>query len=163
MRRSENLRVLERCFRAGKERFGMRLVHYSVQSNHVHLIVEAVDRRALMRGMRGLTIRCARQLNKAWGTRGPVFGARYTARILHALADVRNTLAYVLPEREAARKPVRHHGEAVLGPVLLGSVVPWVGVPDPSERAQGGATRRGAALVGSAVGVAPTLRQALSD
>src|SRR5258706_14964007 len=35
------------ALRKGKERFGLRVVHYSVQSNHMHLIVEARTRRAL--------------------------------------------------------------------------------------------------------------------
>jgi REP element-mobilizing transposase RayT len=38
----------------------MRLIHLSVQSNHLHLIVEAADRNALGRAMRGLQIRMAR-------------------------------------------------------------------------------------------------------
>ena len=46
---------------AGAARFGFRLVHYAVMGNHVHLIVEAPDRRALWRGMQGLgRAHCAR-------------------------------------------------------------------------------------------------------
>jgi REP element-mobilizing transposase RayT len=47
----------------GQERFALRLVHFSVQSNHVHLIVEAGGRRSLSRGMQGLSIRVARAVN----------------------------------------------------------------------------------------------------
>ncbi len=39
-------------FRAGRERFGFRLNHYTVQTNHVHMLVEAEDSRSLTRGMR---------------------------------------------------------------------------------------------------------------
>src|SRR3954451_8426116 len=31
---------IQRAFRYGKDRFGMRLVEFSVQGNHIHLIVE---------------------------------------------------------------------------------------------------------------------------
>jgi hypothetical protein len=53
LRRDVTRRTLERAFAAGKERFGFRLIHYSIQSNHLHLIVEATDRRTLARGMQG--------------------------------------------------------------------------------------------------------------
>src|SRR5207244_5409220 len=39
---------------------GFRILHFSVQDDHLHLIVEADDRRALGRGLRGVTIRVAR-------------------------------------------------------------------------------------------------------
>src|SRR6266568_3894393 len=58
------------CFRAiapalaaGRERFGFRLVHFSVQANHLHLVAEADDGRALARGMQGLGVRVAKALN----------------------------------------------------------------------------------------------------
>lgn len=41
------------AFRAAKKRLGVKLVHFSVQSNHLHLIVEAEGHRALSRAMRG--------------------------------------------------------------------------------------------------------------
>ena len=48
---------------AGRERFGFRLVHFSVQSDHLHLIAEAQDSRALALGMQGLSVRVARAVN----------------------------------------------------------------------------------------------------
>ena len=47
LRRKSAHRVLGRAFAAGGERFGFRLIHYSIQSNHIHLLAEAEDRRAL--------------------------------------------------------------------------------------------------------------------
>jgi REP element-mobilizing transposase RayT len=41
VRRQETLRVLHEAFFAGMDRFGFRLVHFSVQTNHVHMIAEA--------------------------------------------------------------------------------------------------------------------------
>jgi hypothetical protein len=38
-------------------------VHFSVQGNHVHLLVEAGSRSALVRGLQGLAIRMARAVN----------------------------------------------------------------------------------------------------
>src|ERR1041384_3848882 len=40
------------AFRRGKERFGLRVIHFTVQGNHLHLLVEADDVVALARGMK---------------------------------------------------------------------------------------------------------------
>jgi REP element-mobilizing transposase RayT len=106
LRRQATLRVLHRAFFAGMDRFGFRLVHFSVQSNHVHMIAEARDRHALTLGMQGLSIRVAKALNKLWGRRGAVFADRYHARILRTPREVRNGLCYVLSN-------ARKHGLAL--------------------------------------------------
>ena len=76
-------RALKRAFVEGCDRFGFRVVHFSVQGNHIHLIVEAPDAVGLGRAMKGLEVRMARALNKVMSRRGPVFADRYHA----ALAD----------------------------------------------------------------------------
>ena len=96
LRRAGAHQVLRGAFLCARERFGMRIVHYSVLSNHLHLIVEACDRRAISRGMQGLAIRIAKRLNKSWDRRGRVFAERYHARFLKSPREVRNALAYVL-------------------------------------------------------------------
>ncbi len=57
-------RKVREALAEGQERFGFRLVHFSVQSNHVHLITEAGDRRSLSRGMQEVSIRVARAVNR---------------------------------------------------------------------------------------------------
>jgi len=74
----------------------MRVVHYSVQSNHLYLILEAENRTALSRGMRGLTIRVARAINRALGRRGKAFADHYYARESRTPAEVRRAIRYVL-------------------------------------------------------------------
>jgi len=100
-----NLRS-QRCFRpfaealAGvRKRTGFRVVHYSVQHNHMHLIVEADDRRAMSNGLRALFIRVARALNGLMGTRGTRFDDRYHEHVLATPTEVRNALFYVLGNR----------------------------------------------------------------
>jgi hypothetical protein len=73
-----------------------RVVHFSVQVDHVHLIVEAADKRALSRGTSGLSIRLARAVNRVLGRRGSVWGDRYHARALRTPREVRHGLVYVL-------------------------------------------------------------------
>lgn len=80
----------------GKQQFGFSLVHFSVQRDHLHLIAEAKDRRALSRGMQGLSIRVARAVNAQLGRHGKLFADRYHARALKTPRTVRLALRYVL-------------------------------------------------------------------
>jgi len=73
-----------------------RVVHYSVQANHVHLLVEAEGTRALGRGMQGLGIRLAKAINRRLGRRGRVWAERYHGRALRTPREVRHGLVYVL-------------------------------------------------------------------
>src|SRR5262249_53338714 len=70
-------------------RRGLRLLEFSVQGDHVHLIVEAADRRALSRGLQGLAIRLAKAVNRVLGRRGRVWGDRFHARALKTPREVR--------------------------------------------------------------------------
>ena len=89
--------MLERAFRAGKEKQGFALCEFSVQRDHVHLIVEAESREQLARGMQGLAIRVAKALNRLWARRrGAVFAERYFARALKKPVEVWRALRYVL-------------------------------------------------------------------
>jgi putative transposase len=81
---------------AAASRADFRVVDYSVQGDHVHLIAEAADRRSLASGIRGLAIRLARAVNRALGRRGRVWADRYHARALSTPRAVRNALVYVL-------------------------------------------------------------------
>ena len=92
------------AFRAAKQRLGAKLVHFSVQSNHIHLIVEAQERRALSRAMQGLAVRLARRLNARIGRRGQFFSDRYHARALRTPLEVRRALLYVLRNHEHHRR-----------------------------------------------------------
>jgi putative transposase len=73
-----------------------RLVHFSVQSDHVHLIVEADDQPSLSRGMAGVAIRMARAVNRVLRRRGSIWACRYHSRALTTPREVRNALVYVI-------------------------------------------------------------------
>jgi len=88
--------AIERTFAKGCARQGFRLVHYSLQGNHAHLIVEAQDREALGRGMMAIGSRLARAVNRILGRRGRVLADRYHVRLLPTPREVRNALRYVL-------------------------------------------------------------------
>jgi putative transposase len=81
---------------AARERDGFRIVHFTVQSNHVHLIVEASDANNLARGVQALSIRIARAVNRALERHGKVFADRYHAHALRSPKETANAIAYVL-------------------------------------------------------------------
>ena len=95
-RREMLYRAFERTFeRTRREDF--RIVEFSVQDNHVHLIVEAADNDALARGMKSFSVRANRLFNAALGRgRGRVWGDRYHRRDLTDARQVRNALVYCL-------------------------------------------------------------------
>jgi hypothetical protein len=90
------VKEIERTFSAGCDRPGFRLVHYSLQGNHAHLLVEAVDRRSLGRGMNAIGARLARAVNRVAGRGGPVLADRYHHRKLATPREVHRALRYVL-------------------------------------------------------------------
>ena len=96
------------ALRVACERFGMRVNHFVVLGNHLHLVVEAEDRTAITRGVKGLCVRIAKAQNKLWDRKGQVFGDRYHERVLSTPREVKNALAYVL-------KNALRHGIALAG------------------------------------------------
>lgn len=101
------VRELERSFAQASERAGFRLVHYSLQADHAHMIVEATSREALGRGMRSIGARLARAVNRVFRRRGPVLEDRYHLRVLRTPREVSAALRYVLlNDRRHARRPL---------------------------------------------------------
>ncbi len=91
-------------------RDGFRVIEFSVQDGHLHLITEAGSARALSNGVRALSIRIARALNRVLGRRGKVFADRFHTRALSSLREVRTALVYVL---QNARKHFEQKGVAL--------------------------------------------------
>jgi REP element-mobilizing transposase RayT len=96
--------ALGRCL----ARSDYRVVHVSIQSNHLHLLVEADDKDALARGMQGFAISAAKRLNRALRRRrGDVFAYRYHATPITSPTQARNAIAYILNNWRRHRNDVR--------------------------------------------------------
>lgn len=87
--------VVRRALAAGS-RGGFRVVHFSVQHDHLHLLVEGDSHAALRAGVQGLAIGIAKAINSILGRRGRVWADRYHARQLSSPREMRNALVYVL-------------------------------------------------------------------
>jgi putative transposase len=81
--------------RASVDRF--RVIHFSIQQDHGHFIVEGDEARRARGGMHGLAIRLALAVNRALGRRkGKVVGDRYHVRPLTTPRQMRTSMVYVL-------------------------------------------------------------------
>src|SRR4051794_27658284 len=96
LRSYQRAKAVEDALRAARERFGVRIIHYSIQGNHLHLIVEAEGPEALSRALQGLATRLARRLNGLSGRRGPVFADRYHSHPLKTPREAKHAVRYVL-------------------------------------------------------------------
>jgi REP element-mobilizing transposase RayT len=98
------------------DRDDFRIVHFSIQGNHIHLVCEAENKLALAKGMKGFEISAAKRLNdemtreRGQERKGQVFADRYHVRAITSVREVRNCLAYVLNN-------FRRHG--LSGPTLF--------------------------------------------
>jgi len=117
-------RRIAHCLEEVVGRFGLRVIEYSVLGNHVHLIVEADDTRALSRGIQGLSIRIAKSLNALMNSSGSVFDDHYDGRLLKTPTELVRAIAYVLRNHE------HHYGSRGSDPFSSD------GLPPGSRRAQ---------------------------
>ena len=93
-------------------RHDFRIVHASIQANHLHLLVEADDEKALAKGMQSFLISLARKLNAHLGRSGSVFPDRYHARVIDSRRQARHALAYVLEQLASPRRRRRRRWRA---------------------------------------------------
>jgi REP element-mobilizing transposase RayT len=98
MRTQTVLKAFSRAIAAANARHAkrFRIAHYSLQSDHVHLIVEAESEVALSRGMQGLAVRLAHRINRVLGRRGTFWADRFHSRELQTPGEMRRALVYVL-------------------------------------------------------------------
>jgi putative transposase len=108
MRAKRPFAAIKEAIRAASSKDGFRIVCFSVQHNHLHLIVEAKDALALGRGMQGLAIRVARAINRVLRRSKRVFSDRYHRHDLASPRETRACIAYVL---QNYRKHAAERGE----------------------------------------------------
>jgi REP element-mobilizing transposase RayT len=115
LRRRDMYRAIRGASICAAVRARIRIVHISIQRTHVHMIVEAENKKVLARGMQGFQISAARLINTALGDgtrrrRGSVFVDRYHLVVLASPTQARHAVSYVLnnwrkheEDRHAAR------------------------------------------------------------
>jgi putative transposase len=125
--------VVLQALETSNERAGFRLVHFSLQTTHWHLVCEADGPVALAAAMRALNGRIAKAINKQLGRTGSVIEDRYHLEVLRTPTQVRNAVRYVLRngEKHGVHVALRH-GDARPCPDPLSSAA-WYGYWRESE------------------------------
>ena len=75
---------------------GFRVIHYSIQNDHAHFMVEAFGAKRLANGMKSLAARFARCVNRVFGRNDKVLADRFHHMLKRTPTEVRRALAYVL-------------------------------------------------------------------
>jgi len=129
------VREVEHSLRAISKRADFRVVHYSLQHDHVHLLVESESVAALSNGMKSLAARLARAVNRVFDRRGAVLDGRYHHRALGTPREVRAALAYTLlnaRKHAGQRAPVAPSSDTWVDPASSGRWFEgWARCPAP--------------------------------
>ena len=102
-------------------RHGFRMVHYSIQRDHLHLLIEAHNNRSIACGMKSVGARIGKLVNRLFQRRGKVLDGRYHLRPLRKPLEVQRALRYVLLNH-------RHHAAQ-----RRNSSIHEVPAPDPAS------------------------------
>lgn len=131
LRHRKGWQAVRNAVRGVLGRAGFRVCELALMTNHLHLVVEASGREVLARGMNALATRLARQLNRALGRKGKLFGDRYHSRVLRTPLEVKRALAYVLnnARRHAAQRGQRLAREWVDPFSSARAFTGWRGLP----------------------------------
>lgn len=95
IRRKPALRAFQRAIQRAQD-FGLHVLHYSILSNHIHMIVEAKDKKALRSGMSSIATSFAIASQRLFHIKGAIFHGRYHLKVIRTIRQMRNTLEYVL-------------------------------------------------------------------
>lgn len=94
--RSERIHaLLVRHFAAAVKR-KIKIIHYSIQHDHLHLMLEGKDKRELANGLRLLFSRIAFAVNHVARRHGSLFLERHHRRALTTPTEVRRAIVYIL-------------------------------------------------------------------
>jgi putative transposase len=96
LRGDAEMKIIRDALRAVRGKKSMRIIHFVVIGNHVHMIIEAEDRESVASGMNGLLVRITKRLNKLWKRSGKVLADRYHDEVIGSPRQARNVLSYVL-------------------------------------------------------------------
>ena len=102
LRRPDAYHAIRHSMYTVVERSDFRIVHISIERDHLHLLVEADTHVSLWSGFRAFQSSAAQRLNRAVSLatgarhRGKVFTDRYHARLITTPTQARNSISYLL-------------------------------------------------------------------
>lgn len=95
----------------GAKKCGLRILHYSIQGNHLNIMAEASGNSDLYRGLRSFVVRFSKGVKRIVSVRGPLFAGRYHLHVLKTPTEVKRALAYILQNFSKHAKLIWHLDE----------------------------------------------------
>ncbi|MFA6236406.1 MAG: transposase [Bacteriovorax sp.] len=75
---------------------GLKIIHYSLEHDHIHLYAESENNNILAKAMKALGVSLVKKINKHFNSRGTCYKTRYHLRILRSASEVKNVINYIL-------------------------------------------------------------------
>lgn len=95
LRSPKTERAFKRALGKAKTK-GLHVIHYAIESNHIHLFAEARDNGKLRSGTASFGSSFGKAVSKLNRRTGSVFAGRFHLRVLKSPRQTKNALAYVL-------------------------------------------------------------------
>ncbi|MBT3236341.1 MAG: hypothetical protein HN353_10355 [Bdellovibrionales bacterium] len=103
LRRKSSFKLFTKAVKRARLK-GLRVVHFSLQTNHLHLLVEADSNRQLSSGMRSLLITYSIWINRLLKRQGPLFRDRFNMEVITTPRRMKNLLNYIFKNSAKHRK-----------------------------------------------------------
>ena len=82
---------------------GLKIIHYSLERDHVHIYAESSDNKILAKAMKALGVSFVKRINRYFNAKGSCYKTRYHLRILRSATEVKNVINYIL------KNGIKHH------------------------------------------------------
>lgn len=75
---------------------GLRIIHYSLEHDHIHLYAESADNLILAKSMKAFGVSLVKKINRHFKSKGTCYKTRYHLRVLRSASEVKNVINYIL-------------------------------------------------------------------
>lgn len=88
------LSILKRAILNARKK-GLRVLHYSLEYDHVHLLIEAENNTILGKGMQAFGVTLSKAINRVRKLKGGVYKHRYHFRQISSARELKNVMNYI--------------------------------------------------------------------
>ncbi|MGZ3789032.1 MAG: transposase [Bacteriovorax sp.] len=94
MKNKSVLGLLKRAIKNAR-RQGLKVIHYSLEYDHVHLLIEADNNYILGKGMQAFGVTLSKAINRMRKLKGGVYKHRYHFRHISSARELKNVMNYI--------------------------------------------------------------------
>jgi len=88
------LKILKKAI-LNARRFNLKIIHYSLEFDHVHLLIEAENNIILGKGMQSFGVTFSKAINRHRNVSGQVYKHRYHFRKITSAKQLKNVMNYI--------------------------------------------------------------------